>query len=100
MEKQELFIVFIVFGGVAVISSVIAQLIFFCEIEPTLRRLGHKIDFLSLKKYKNGWQTISEYKQSRIAENKPLTLWNVFCVCQWLPIICMVVWVMAVSSSK
>lgn len=43
------------FGSVFLTAGIVNQIAFWLEIEPLLRRLGHRYDAISLRKYKNGF---------------------------------------------
>ena len=60
------------------------QAIFWIAIEPILRRLGHKYDPLSMRKYPNGHRTLWEYKRFQIAEQRTLAWWWMYWMSGWL----------------
>ncbi len=54
------------------------QIVFWMEIEPQLRKLGHEYDPLSLWKYPKGVRTLWEYKRHCLAEQRPLRWWRLY----------------------
>ncbi len=91
------YIAILVFA-LAAFAGFAIQLVFWIEMEPTLRNLGYKIDVLSLKKYPNGMKTLWEYKKHCIAERKTLKWWWTYWSMTWILVLTMILWLVLLPT--
>lgn len=75
--------IFLALSVVFACAGLLNQFLLWFEIDPTLRRLGHKDGVLWITARKNGFHTLWDYKRSRIAEQKPLTQWWAYWISLW-----------------
>jgi hypothetical protein len=68
MSTTILFIIFVVL-------CIVMQSVFWCVIETTLNKMGHKCEALRLWRYPGEVRTLWEYKKVTVAENKTLVWW-------------------------